>query len=363
MATDREQMGQVTGYIAPATKILRYPGVLSAIQRGERVWPLHVEMDLSGVCNAHCGHYRFGDRQDGAMMDVEDAEELLEQLAEGGTLAVTFSGGGEPTSNQHFDRIVCHARRCGLRVGVYTNGILGTRLIRVAGVADWIYVSLDADNAEDYRRIKGIDAFDQVRQTVQRLTVIGAPLPDGPMATGERNRRTFEKVMNARAYASVIGVGFLLTGDNWQRAEAMQRLGESLGADYVQFRPIAGLDTYGWVPDALRELERIGAMHSKDRFTDLYDNWRGVYDRGYSVCRGSELGPTIGSDGTVWVCPNTRGIEGRALGNIKDEPFAEIWKRRETQMVGGDCEPTCRHHALNRTLALVCEPQGHEAFV
>jgi hypothetical protein len=28
----------VTGYIAPATKILRYPGVLAAIQRGERVW-------------------------------------------------------------------------------------------------------------------------------------------------------------------------------------------------------------------------------------------------------------------------------------------------------------------------------------
>ena len=226
-------------YIAPATKILRYPGVLSAIQRGDRVWPLHVEMDLSGVCNAHCGHCRFGDRQDGAMMDVGDAESIIEQLAAGGTLAVTFSGGGEPTANQHFDRIVGFARHNGLRVGVYTNGILGSRLIRVAGIADWIYVSLDADNAEDYRDIKGIDAFDQVCETVRRLTVVGVPLPNGPMATGERNRRIFEKLLTARAYATVVGVGMLLTGDNWQRCERMREVGLALGADYVQFRPVA----------------------------------------------------------------------------------------------------------------------------
>lgn len=350
-------------YIAPATKILRYPGVLAKMQAGEHIWPLHVEIDLSGICNAHCAHCRFGDRQDGAMLDVEDAEELIEQLAEGGTLAVTFSGGGEPTSNQHFDRIVGWAQRCGMRVGVYSNGILGTRLVRVAGIADWIYISLDADNATDYRRIKGVNAFDQVCETVRLLTVIGTPLPNGPMATSERNRKIFEKLLTGRAYASVIGVGFLLDAHTWQRAEAMQRLGESLGADYVQFRPIAGLDTYGWVPDALAELHRLGAMHSRDRFTDLYDDWRGVYERGYSVCRGSELVPTIGSDGTVWVCPNTRGIEGRALGNIHEDTFEDIWGRRETQMVGYDCEPTCRHHALNRTLALVCEPQEHEAFV
>ena len=358
-------MGQMT-YIAPATKILRYPGVLCAMQRGERVWPLHVEIDLAGVCNAHCGHCRFGDRQDGAMLPMDVATRVIEQLAEGGTLAVTFSGGGEPTCNSHFDRIVCDARHAGLKVGVYSNGILGDRLIRVAGVASWIYVSLDADNAADYARIKGIDAFDQVCDTIQRLTA-DSRLEYGREWTIDNNRRSramAEKLWQPhRAWAAVIGVGMLLTSRNWWRVERMRELGLSLGADYVQFRPVAGLDSYDWVPMALAEMERIGALYSESRFTDLWDHWRGMYHRGYTVCRASELGPVIGADGTVWVCPNTRGLEGRALGNVMSESLAEIWQRREPQMVGGDCEPTCRHHAMNKTLELVCEPQGHEAFV
>jgi len=338
----------MTGYIAPATKILRYPGVLAAIQRGERVWPLHVEMDLAGICNAHCGHCRFGDRQDGAIMPPGDAERLIDELAEGGTLAVTFSGGGEPTTNRHFERIAAYARRAGLKVGVYSNGILGSRLIRAAGVASWIYVSLDADNAADYRAIKGLDAFEQVCETVRQLTIVGASPPGAA---------------DARAYAAIIGVGFLLTERNWRRAERMRELGLSLGADYAQFRPVAGLDSYDWAPMAVSELKRIGALYSAERFSDLYDNWRGVYRRGYSVCRASEIGPCIGADGTLWVCPNTRGIPGRALGNVREECFADVWSRRETQHVGEDCEPTCRHHAMNRTLELVCEGQKHEEFV
>lgn len=356
----------MTGYISPATKILRYPGVLCALQHGERIWPLHVEMDLSGICNAHCGHCRFGDRQDGAMMDVEDAERLLEELAEGGTLAVTFSGGGEPTANAHFDRIACYARWCGLRVGVYSNGILGKRLVRVAGIADWIYVSLDADNARDYRAIKGVDTFDEVCETVRLLTATATAMPntEWTIDASKRSRALATRIMEPRrTLPATVGVGFLLTAGNWWRAEAMQTLGRSLGADYSQFRPVAGLESYDWVPMALAELKRIGALHSTERFADLYDAWRGVYKRGYTTCRASEIGPCIGSDGELWVCPNTRQFDGRGLGNVVSEGFGPVWKRRVTQLVGDDCEPTCRHHALNKTLALVCERQLHEEFV
>jgi MoaA/NifB/PqqE/SkfB family radical SAM enzyme len=325
----------MTNPIAPATKILRYPGVLAAVQSGANVWPLHVEIDLAGVCNAQCGHCRFGDRQDGALMPRDMAVGIIDELVTGGTLAVTFSGGGEPTCNPHFADIATYARHEGLAVGVYSNGILGDRLIRAAGVASWIYISLDADNPIDYARVKGISAFDRVCETV----------------------------CNLERWAAMVGVGMLLTGGNWHRAAAMQRLGESLGADYVQFRPVAGLPSYEWIPAALAELERIGAMHSKDRFADLYDHWRGVYDRGYHVCRASQLSPCIGADGKVWACPNTRGFDGRMLGDVSDDSLETIFERREAVCVRDDCEPTCRHHALNRTLALVCEPQMHEVFI
>jgi MoaA/NifB/PqqE/SkfB family radical SAM enzyme len=281
-------------------------------------------------------------------------------------LAVTFSGGGEPTANAHFDRIVGYARHCGLRVGVYSNGILGSRLVRVAGIADWIYVSLDADNTRDYRGIKGVDAFEQVCQTVRLLTATAKAVPDAEwtLDNNRRSRAIVAKIMTPhRDYAATVGVGFLLTERNWPRAEAMQALAHELGADYSQFRPVAGLDDYGWVPMALAELKRVGALHSRERFTDLYDDWRGVYKRGYAVCRASEIGPCIGSDGELWVCPNTRQLPGRGLGNVVEEGFGPVWERRETQLVGDDCEPTCRHHSLNKTLSMVCQNQPHEEFV
>lgn len=356
-------MGSVSGYIAPATKILRWPLVLAAMQAGERVWPLHVEMDLAGVCNARCGHCRFGDRQDGAVMGLDHAKALIDELVAGGTVAVTFSGGGEPTCNRHFGEIVAYAKHEGLRVGVYSNGIAGERLVQAGGVADWIYVSLDADNATDYLGVKGIDAFDQVCATVRTLTATGLAFPNGPMELSERRRGLLENILTARHYGCVVGVGFLLTGYNWHRAEAMRTLGLGLGADYVQFRPVAGLPSYEWVPLAMTELERIGALHSPERFRALYDHWRGVYQRGYEICRGSELAPCIGADGALWVCPNTRGYVDRELGNVIEEGFGAVWARREVQRVGNDCEPTCRNDSLNRTLEMVCESQPHEEFV
>lgn len=324
----------MTQYIAPATKILRYPETLAAMQRGERVWPLHVEVDLCGSCNLDCAWCRFAGRRDDSLMDDAVCTDLLTQLADGGTKAVTFSGGGEPSLSPYLADVARYASdRLGLKVGVYTNGTGRAQLLQAAPWCTWVYVSLDAADANSYVMDKGTDEFDAVCDTIKQL----------------------------HGLAPVLGVGFLLHGYNYPCIDDMERLGRALGATYVQFRPVAGLEDYDWVPGALRRLARCDADYSRERFMRLFEHWLGRYQRGYTVCRGSELAPCIGADGTVWVCPNTRGL--RSLGNIHERPFAELWRERPTQMVGADCEPTCRHHALNRTLALVCEQQAHEEFI
>jgi len=323
-------------YIAPATKILRYPNTLAAMLRGERVWPLHVEFDLAGVCNLSCRHCRFGGRQDGAVMAETDARIILDELYAGGTNAVTLSGGGEPTMNPRFAAIAQYAHAVGLAVGVYTNGINRQALIDAAPWCEWIYVSLDAASAESYARVKGADRFDNVCGTIVELS---------------KRTRT-------------LGVGFLLSDENLRHVFSMRRLGQELGVDYVQFRPVAGLDSYDWVDAALENLAQLlSPVYSPDRFRDLMDDKYSNYARGYTTCRASELVPAIGADGTVWVCPNTRGMKGRSLGNLHEETFARLWARRPTQCVGDDCEPTCRNHQLNKTLELVCAEQAHEEFV
>jgi MoaA/NifB/PqqE/SkfB family radical SAM enzyme len=264
------------------------------------------------------------------------AEETFWELREHRTKALTFTGGGEPTTNPRFVLIAGLAHEYGLKLGLYTNGIMIDQLLTISHAFTWIYVSLDASNRSDYRQDKGLDMFDKVCSNITRL--VAAKINGKP----------------------TVGAGFLVTEDNWEQAANMALLASRLGADYCQFRPVVGLDNYQWVPEALHLLDALAGPNvyvSRDRFLDLFGN----VGRPYSICRASALVPCIGADGTVWVCPNTRGL--RPLGSLKRQTFQEIWLKRPVQMVGEDCRTQCRNHAMNETLQYVCSVNDHDAFI
>ena len=322
--------------IDPSGKILRHPGVLMRMRNGERIWPLNVEMDLSNRCNAKCRHCSFAHLHDGSLLPTALACHILADLAEGGMQAVTLSGGGEPTTHPDFAVIAHAASAYGLAVGVYSNGLSAIPLVGAMDALAWVYVSLDALDDADYRQIKRVSGFWQVVDTIGHLVT----LRQGSVPT--------------------VGVGFLLNSGNWRDAAGMAALADGLGADYAHFRPIVGLPDYAWVTDALPTLDALvsdSVYVSHGRFVELRDGT----PRGYTVCRASELVPCIGATGTVWVCPNTRGL--RRLGNLHEESFAAIWARRPEQVVGLDCRVACRNHALNGTLEYVCGGGPHDAFV
>jgi len=198
-------------------------------------------------------------------------------------------------------------------------------------------VSLDEPTAAQYQATKGLDHFETVMSNIRSM-VFGA---------------------------SVVGVGFLVHADNAYQIPDMVTLGRSLGATYTHLRPIVGLDDYSWVPDVLPLLKTVSTLPDVSaplgRFEDLWRNQRGLWKRGYTICRGSELVPCVGADGTLWVCPNTRGV--RPLGNLLEESLEDIWERRQRQWVGPDCRIACRNHELNRTLDYICQSGQHPEFV
>ncbi len=328
-------------YIAPASKILRHPELLTAIRAGRKVWPLNVELDPSAACNLRCRHCDFAYTHGPALLDLSLAERLFHELAAGGTKAVTFTGGGEPTMHPQFPSLAQAAAAEGLQLGLYTNGVNASRLLEGAGHFAWVYVSLDAATAEDWAAIKlpgsnGATRFWGILETIKRI------------------------VAERRDGRPVVGVGFLLTDRNRAYVPQMAALAADLGVDYCQFRPVVGLDSYEWVRYTLPLLEGMASekvIVSVDRFRRLL----GRTPRGYAVCRGSALVPAVGADGTVWACPNTRGL--RRLGSLKEETFAAIWERRAEQLVGGDCRQECRNHSLNLTLDYVCGEGAHDGFV
>ena len=323
----------MNAYIDPSRKVLRHPEVLMKLRAGKPTGPVNVEMDLSARCNLACRWCDFAHLRGPADMPPYLAISAFRDLAGAGAKAVTFTGGGEPTLNPHFAAIVRSARFAGLRCGLYTNGVEIEQLVKVADFLDWAYISLDEVTRCGYEDSKGADLFGEVCANIRALVKVKGN--------------------------STLGVGFLLHAGNWPLVTKMASLAHDLRADYCQFRPVIGLHDYGWVLQAIEALETVDPVFcswSAARFRETLG-----FARLYEVCRASALVPCIGADGTVWACPNTRGL--RPLGNLASQSFAAIWARRPVQVVGDDCRVSCRNHALNETLEYVCSEGPHDSFV
>lgn len=348
--------------INPQAKLLRYPDKLAAWRAGTPFAPIGVEIDLTNRCNLGCEFCHFGYTHSRGLLSKQQRAEfeqmgdemsdtlaylILRALHENGVKSVTFSGGGEPTLHPHFREIVLRAAQLGFKLGLYTNGTrLDTELANfVKQHFEWTVVSLDADNAEDYQRMKKVDAF-------------------GKACVGIRNLK--EAVGNCK-----VGVSFLIDADNFQHTWRMIELNHKLGGDYAEFRPIVHFDLdapdkasedTSWISFALPHLKEIHQrkdVHvALDKFERLF-RWK----RGYITCHANLFTSVITPNGKMWTCVNRRGFPNSCIGDLTQESFASIWKRQTAFTVDKQCRVLCRADALNITLNELATPIAHEEFI
>jgi len=135
------------------------------------------------------------------------AIEILNDCADVGVKAIQFTGGGEPTAHpDHIDIFDC-AKLLGLKVGLVTNGLV----MREPGVLanmDWVRISLDAGFADTYEKIRESKSFDKVLSNIKALVSFDTPC--------------------------VIGIGFVVTRENWQEISRACEIAENLGVEYVR---------------------------------------------------------------------------------------------------------------------------------
>jgi MoaA/NifB/PqqE/SkfB family radical SAM enzyme len=205
-------------------------------------------------------------------------------------------------------------------------------------------VSLDAVSAEEYRQVKRVDGFAKACEGIRQL---------------------------ARDKACV-GVGFLVTEQNYRRLRRLVLLAQELGASYCQFRPAILFDPSNpgqpaeqpvWIGELPRSLEGLGirVAYDLDRFQQYY-NWQG---HGYDRCYWSGLQTVITADGRVWTCCNKRGMSGECLGDLREERFQDVWERRPIATVSDTCRVMCRGHLANKELHQLQQwrDRPHSAFI
>jgi MoaA/NifB/PqqE/SkfB family radical SAM enzyme len=102
-------------------------------------------------------------------MSTEQVKYLIDQLAELGVLALSFTG-GEPTLRKDLPELVYHTGvNHGFMNGIATNGYFIPKMFKehkLEGL-DYIVLSLDYPSAEQHNKIRGIKVFDRVIESIR----------------------------------------------------------------------------------------------------------------------------------------------------------------------------------------------------
>lgn len=132
-------------------------------------------MYLTNRCNQRCLHcYMYAGAANASELSTKEIHEILESFSQSGGEVVTFTG-GEATLHPGFISIVSAAKRLGLKVGILSNGLLWTQdfIDKVKSSIDEIQISIDGFDADSYKQVRGVDTFELVLNSVERLINAG----------------------------------------------------------------------------------------------------------------------------------------------------------------------------------------------
>ncbi|MDB9811019.1 radical SAM protein [Candidatus Pelagibacter sp.] len=358
----------------PQSKVLYHLDTVLDYFDGKNVDPITMEIDPSNACNHSCpfcisGHIHlskfkgteFFNRQ---MMDKKTLLNLVQDLSKTKIKSIAFTGGGEPTMNPSLkDAIVYLKKNSNIQLGMYSNGSMMKRFDlfdTIVESLEWIRVSIDAGTKKSYDDLRVTNSsnnFDVVISNIKKLI--------------ERKKELKSNI--------IIGVGFVVTQDNYNEVIDFANLFKDIDVDYCQFKPeIIQIERNGtqddkkqqissefWaykIIDLLNEASQIlgkkfesNAYKIEDLIVDQ-DN----YGRGYKECIGSQFQPCIGADGHVYVCTNHRGHKKYSYGNLYEESFKKIWgnikkKQKIMNLINKkekfcNCTQLCKPHESNKML-------------
>ena len=267
--------------------------------------PLSVHVDLTMRCNERCIHcYRVVEER--PELTTDELKALLDDLARAGTLYLTLSGGEVFLRKDLFD-LLAHARRLHFDVRLKSNALLIT-----------------AEKAAQLRELA-------VRQVDVSIYSAEPTVHDWVTKIPGSHERTLQGVVTLREAGITVKLNCPLMRQNVGQYKAIRALAERLGV-LCGFDPMITAKNDGDVsPLALRITP--GELRAVLEDPDLNpacgtppapassDGERADVDD--VPCGASHNACYVSAYGDVMPCV----AMPIACGNVRDTPFAEIWRR------------------------------------
>ena len=328
-----------------------HPEKILAMRRGEQVVPVHLQVDLSSLCNHGCKFcgYRsetglsseeFGGldlrgnftNNPNRWIDTAKMKEILDDCAALGVKAVQFTGGGEPTVHPDHIEVFAYALDHGLDVALVTNlSRLKEGWRAIFPRFTWIRASIDAGSAASYAAIRDVPDH-AYRKVLDHMAIVAQQL-------------------NWSGSKCLFGAGYVITQDNWRElVEGIQAI-RATGVAYVRLSAvfsIEGSKPYIDIHDQI--VERIAEAKKLETDTfkvlNLYGNRIADLDTGspeFQFCGQQQMTVYLGGNLKLFRCCNTAFQKQGEVGDLTHQSFAEWFKSEEKRIAYADFDArTCR---------------------
>lgn len=299
-------------------KIFCHPDKVKAILEGKRTAPLYVRIKPTNICNQKCWYCVYAD--DAVIVDRSvnrresipwwKLQEIIDDLAVMGTKAVAFSGGGEPLCYPHIHDAISLVKDKGIEFAMITNGqALDERACESLYEAKWVRISMDSANADQYRKIRGVETYQKVLENIERFA-------------------------KKKSKTCALGVNCVVTEDNCGDLYELCRIFSGLGVENIKFSPLM---VKGEMPEYhanIKNKAESQIMRAKDDFQkinfSIIDKYTGdeSFDRDFKKCEHchiKEIFTVIGADCKVYYCHQRAYTEQGMIGDISDISFKDMW--------------------------------------
>lgn len=321
-------------------KIFYHHELLKTLMQGGRCKPIYIRIKPTNRCNHDCSycHYRH------SYVDLDEYRpddeiphdkmmEIIDDMADMGVKAITFTGGGEPLLYPHIEEAMEKILDASIDLSIITNGsMLQGRKAELLAKAKWVRISVESINDDMYCRIRGIrpHSFDMLC----------------------RNIENFAKIKNKNCE---FGINVVVGKENYREIRGIAELMKGLGVNHVKFSPMIVTETKEYHKEfkeyVSAELNNLQEELNDENFR-VIDLYTGdfensvVFERGYSKCFRKEFECVIAANSRVYFCQDTAYMSKGLVCDLSKLSFKEGWYSDEVtkKFAEFNAKKTCTHN-------------------
>ncbi len=343
-------------------KLLFHPHRVSEWMDGKLIYPIEMEIGLSGACNHRCifcavdyMEYRP------CMLKADVLIPNLKIMGQKGVKSIIYAGEGEPLVNAEAPEIFNQTKANGIDVAMSTNGVLLTKekAEYCMKSLSWIRVSIAGATDATYEKIHQCHAGD-----LQRVF---------------QNMSDAVAVKKRQKLSTTLGAQLLLLPENKNEVVELAKIMREIGFDYFTVKPFSQHpQSKAKLQVDYSESEEIG-RELKEYETDsfkIYFRSQSIENLGmektYDECAGMNFMTYMDAEGTIFPCIVFMGKEGFVYGNINFNTFDKIWESDKAKQIRSmfnekfiktNCRKNCRLDEINKYLCELRHPGNHVNFI